>query len=81
MKEGCDQTLAHYLQDSRRGEKDNAETQGPQRSAEKSGGRGIHPRCDGKSAQRIDCKGVEECPLRKRVRKIKKRKGMGRELV
>src|SRR6266568_6847347 len=35
-----------------------------------------HPRCDGKSAEALESKGVVERPLRKRVRKMKKEKGI-----
>jgi hypothetical protein len=37
---------------------------------------GGYPHRDGKSAERIDSKGVEVCPLRKRVRKRLKREGL-----
>ncbi len=58
--------------------KDNAEAQSCQRGAEKSDERytGTHTRDDGKSAQAIDGKGVAMAPLRKRVRKNLKRKGI-----
>jgi len=36
----------------------------------------LHPRCDGKSAQALEYKGVVERPLRQRVRKMKKEKGI-----
>ena len=42
--------------------------------------REVRPRRDGKSAQGIDSKRVEEGPLRKRVRKMKNIKGMNEEV-
>ena len=36
----------------------------------------LHPRCDRKSAEALETKGVVERPLRKRVRKMKKEKGI-----
>ena len=41
--------------------------------------REVRPRRDGKSAQGIESKRVEEGPLRKRVRKMKNIKGIARK--
>ena len=51
---------------------------GTWKSIRNSGGRreGVHPRDDGKSAQRIDSQRVAKRPWRKRVRKNVKRKGI-----
>jgi hypothetical protein len=41
----------------------------------------VHPRRGEKSAQRIDSKGVEERPLRRRVCKMKKIKGKEKDTL
>ena len=40
----------------------------------------LHPRCDRKSEETLECKGVVERPLHKRVRKSMRGKGLDRNL-